>query len=236
MSKEVFELGVSSDQFSLNQEEDEGVIISGPTKRKRVEIEEEDSEELPDVESEEPALQKPKLLNLSEKVPEKELSEEEKESIKRKAVMLIKLYLTKFKDKLSDLKIKVDKLANKEIDDLNRILEDIRFMLGCSSNSGMVDSLSQGALALYEKALVSMEWQVTGISRYLEKDQEWKDLMVELELEWIGLSSLPPGQRAAMKLLRSSYQLHQANSILHGLPAANTKNVDPSLLEKWKDL
>lgn len=167
---------------------------------------------------------------------EKKRRKEEREAKRRQKIMTITLYLKKFPDKLDQLSIKKGSLNKKSDDELDNIVNDIQWLLGCGNNQYFVQFIANGMIKGWEIFGMKSGYRIEGVSSFLEKDQAWRDLLLELEIQRFGLHSFPPEQRALAMVLDASMKLHQTRIALETLPVDDNRPIPEEALPLVNEL
>lgn len=205
----------------------------GPSKKKR-KIVDEDEEEKPRKKQQESfqaplgtAVWDPDAAKAVEDLPDPVM-------LRRKKLVQIRLYKKNFPKKLEE--VNIDNIAELEVDELDKIIKDMQSILSGAGNEDVIRGFSEIALKAVETVGVAAGFRVQTLADSLKKDEEWNDLMKELELENFDYIHMPLDRRILWKLVRTGYTLHSANDYMEGTPQLNHDKVPQYLVAKYAGL
>jgi hypothetical protein len=193
--------GDGSDNDTEDHGEPEPVSTRQPKRKKQ------DTEEAPENEEEIPGEGEG-----SEEAPQEEQEPETPSDPlkRRKLQVLIRAYLNRFGNRLQGLDFSN---LEKTEEELEADLRDIRFLVAASSPGAPYKIVANIGVAAWERLCVDgLDYKVTGLSAYLKRDEEWKDLVDEMALEYAEVFHQPVYMRVGFKLMQSTYMLHEMNT------------------------
>lgn len=213
----VFELAADATVLAIQASPEPA---KGKKRKKDIEEEEEDEDEDED-------KHKDKEQKTDTKTPEEQ---------RRENLMLIALYLAKFPEKLGVLGIDKKHLSKKTDEELVKILDDIKFMLSCSTNSPLVKTIAGGLLKAWEIIGISGGLQIQGLKVTLDRDKEWQDLISEMELSYLGVSFVSVEKRMLFHLVNTSMNLDEINRLMSNLPPPDDSEIPANIVDTYKEL
>jgi len=103
-------------------------------------------------------------------------------------------------------------LSNAELNDL---LEDIRFEIATTNTNALLMKAPMVAVAGLENALTQFTpLKLKGLTQCLEANQDWRDVMAELIIQYKSYSYTDPRYRALQIFAMTAYGVHTTNCAL----------------------
>ncbi len=225
----IYELNKDNLDLSLIQNNDQDEVdFSAPDSKKLKQVGKKGEESIEDDDDEED--------DDEEEEKEEEKPKESSRITKYKLIVIIRLYIEWFPQKLDGFK-EID-LKELETEELQRLLDDIRIIIKannlCSFNRGAM----LGASNLLENIAVASGFDIRGLSIDLEKEQDFQDLIKEIALENAesGFTLLSPLQRGLVKLVESAGKRYMINGAEQLIQRAKSFIVNQAFIDKFRDL
>jgi hypothetical protein len=154
----------------------------------------------------------------------------------------LKLKILRYKEGFSKfLEHYGDKLENKNLEglsneDLEFLLEEIRITVGTRNSSSMVSNVFMGLGGVAEHLAPRVGMDLHGLQYFMEKDQNIKDTLLELSLEYESFSYLPPMQRLMLQCGRLVMDVNNHNKALKLQKIFNDSEMKKEVIEEFNDL
>jgi hypothetical protein len=157
---------------------------------------------------------------------------------RRRKIFLIGAYKRKFPKELEEFETKG--LYDKSEEDLDKIINDIRFCLCAQSNGGIIRTFTEAGLIVMEQTGSEAGFRIRGMTNYLKQDEEFNKIMDELELEYADIIPLSVEKRLILKVTRTAFALHSATAGLEVAEQkqqeAGTASLPETLIHKYQNL
>ena len=155
-----------------------------------------------------------------EKAPEINYKKEENVEEKRKRLLVISRYKnsTRFGEwlKKQGFNFNSKDLEEMSNDELETMINDIRFCIATKNTNGMYGKLSTQGILVIENVLRPI-YNVDGLSQMLSNDQTYLDTVEELALEYQNYLYVQPQYRLMYSVLSSAYLVHSQHIMLEKL-------------------
>lgn len=127
-------------------------------------------------------------------------------------------------------------LLQKSNEELNNLIQQIRFHVGCRTNSNFWYSSFNSIVLFTEKMTTSIGLKTRGLAACLSDNDECKELITEIMLKRGNVSYMEPEIRLGFVVVKSIMSLHQIHSQVDAVTDFISKDVKPDLEDKYKDL
>jgi hypothetical protein len=157
---------------------------------------------------------------------------------RKRVLLLIEFHLNEFPKKLASYK-KV-KLENLTMDELKKLLEEMKFTIGAQSNVKMVVAGMCSAINLFEKLAVKSDLlKVQGLTQVVTSSENMIDDMKAIALKYMDVYHIEPEARLGFALMTTVGMLHFHNEEIEAKKqktnAATTEQLD-EVSNKYDDL
>jgi hypothetical protein len=155
---------------------------------------------------------------------------------RRKLIILLRAYGVKLAHKLEGIDLSTGTLELKTDEELEKLLAEVRFITGVCSTGSLVAMGLNGGVWLWQQGAQAAGMKVPDLTAVLQKDQEWKDMSIELELKMQDYFEQPLEFRILAKLASATMLLHEINSNLDRKTQHDLTPVSQELEKKWEGL
>ena len=155
--------------------------------------------------------------------------------LKRKLQVIIRAYRTRFAHRLDG--ITFDGLDTMSIEELQKVVDEIRFIMGCSAPGTVTKLMVKAGISLWETGLVNVfHLPAVGINARLEKNPAFHELMDEVQLEYAEMFSQSATSRLGILLATTTYEVIQMNKLTSVSQCFDRDQIPRQLQEKWNFL
>jgi hypothetical protein len=153
---------------------------------------------------------------------------------KRRLAMKIIQYKQSFPTKFQSLVIQ--DLHQKSVPELKEMLADCQYMLAAGTNSTLYRLGFNFGVTAIERLANATGAKCQGLSVYLQRDEEWRDLCKEMELQYSEFTPIGVEKRMLFKLIQAAGAVDERNRYESYTQPEDTRRVKPSVLETYKNL
>lgn len=156
---------------------------------------------------------------------------------KTKLIMKLKRYKEIYAKHLEDFDLSKAHLDTLSFHELGLLLEEVKFHVGCRNSADFFLKSTLTGLAVGEKLTSQFTpLKVEGLTYILAQDDEFKNIVEEIGLEYQDLTYAPPHIRLMYIISKTAFALHNQNLQKEMINQNVSGKVNPNTRDKFKDL
>lgn len=168
-------------------------------------------------------------------IPQVETAEQRIE--KTKLIIKLRRYKEIYPKKLEEFDLSRTHLDTLTYRDLELLLEEIKFVIGSRNSAEFFLKTSLTGIAVGEKLIGSYTpLKVDGLTFILSQDEDFKNTIEEIGLEYSEISSMPAHIRLMYIISKTAFMLNAQNMQKEAINASVSGKVKTDIKEKYKDL
>ncbi len=120
--------------------------------------------------------------------------------------------------------------------ELEDLLHEIKYTVGIRSNLTFFQSAAENGLVGAEFMTCKIGLRVQGLAYYLQKNEEFQDLVAEVGLKYSNYTYIEPEARLGLLVMRAALRLHNLNKSQEETNKFFNGEISKTVEEKYKDL
>lgn len=177
-------------------------------------------------------------INEIAKQPESLMPEQPSDPVyRRQLIKQIMMYkMSRLAKHLTMFDLNAQSLELKSQIELEDLLREIKYTVGVRSNLTFFQTAAENGLVGVEYMATRAGMRVSGLSYYLQKNEEFQDLVAEVGLKYSNYTYIEPEARLGLLVLRTALGLHNLNKSQEETQKFLNGEISKSVEEKYKDL
>lgn len=127
-------------------------------------------------------------------------------------------------------------LEMKSQQELEDLLRECKYTVGVRTNLAFFQSAAENGLVGLEYTATRTGLRVQGLSFYLQKNEEFQDLIAEVGLKYSNITYVEPEARLGLLVVRTALALHNMNKSQEATKEFLNSEISKTVQDKYQDL